>query len=148
MKPRVWLVGVLLGLLCWTAAAHDIFDFDDWMQRIDEGSQELQRHIAARDVAAAAASAREIEELYALVEAFFEKRGEAADAVRYSREGREFARRAQRALSARRFTAAQRNALGIAHGCRDCHYQYKPLQGSRPPASDLRASVRPTGETS
>jgi hypothetical protein len=144
----VFAAALLSGLLCFSTAAHDIFAFDDWMQRIDEGSQDLQRHIAARDVAAATASARQIEELYALMETFFEERGDAADAVRFSRKGRNFARKAQRDLSARRFTAAQRNALGIAHGCRDCHYQYKPLQGSRPPASDLRAIARPTGETS
>ena len=42
---------------------------------------------------AASGAAREIEELYGLMEKFFEKRGNADDAVRWSREGREFARR-------------------------------------------------------
>ena len=81
---------------CWRrcrcgVAAQNIFDFDDWMQRIDDGSQDLQRHIAARDPPAASGAAREIEELYGLMEKFFEKRGNADDAVRWSREGREFA---------------------------------------------------------
>ena len=52
---------------------------------------------------AASAAAREIEELYGLMEKFFEKRGDAADAVRWSREGREFAARAQVDMAARRF---------------------------------------------
>jgi hypothetical protein len=118
---------VLIGGLPAAAGAQSIFDFDDWMQRIDDGSQDLQRHIAARDSKAATATAREIEELYGLMEEFFGKRRESASAVRYSREGRDSARAALRALATGKFAAARRSALDIAHGCRDCHYNYKPL---------------------
>ena len=124
---RAALVALALGALSINVAAQNILDFDEWMQRIDEGSQDLQRQIAARDQAAATATAREIEELYGLMETFFEKRGESADAIRYSREGRDFAANAVRNLSARKFEAARRNALAIAHGCRDCHFNHKPL---------------------
>jgi hypothetical protein len=112
------------------AFAHNVFDFDDWMSRIEDGSQDLQRHIAAKDVAAARGSARELEALYALMQEFFMQRGGADDAVRMSREGVEFARRAQADLTAGRFAAAKKNALGIAHGCRACHFNCKPLQAS------------------
>jgi len=118
---------VFAALLSFTAGAQNIFDFDDWMQRIDDGSQNLQRLIAARYPKAASGSAQEIEELYGLMEKFFEKRGSADDAVRWSREGREFANRAQADIAAGRFVSARRNALAIAHGCRDCHFNYKPL---------------------
>jgi len=128
MRAGVYVVGAaLLGLLSPVALPQSVLDFDDWMQRIDDGSQDLQRRIAARDQDGARAAAREIEELYDLMEKFFEKRGEAADAVRWSREGRDFARRAQVALDARGFGTAKRHALAIAHGCRDCHFHYKPL---------------------
>ena len=118
---------VLGGVLSASAVAQSIFDFDDWMQRIEDGSLDLQRHIAARDPKAASGAAREMEELYGLMEKFFEKRGSADDAVRWSREGREFANRAQADIAAGRFVSARRNALAIAHGCRDCHFNYKPL---------------------
>ncbi len=121
------LIVLMLGALSLTAAAQNLFDFDDWMQRIDDGSQDLQRHIAARDPRAASGTAQEIEELYGLMEKFFEKRGNADDAVRWSREGRQFAARAQTDIAAGRFASARRNALAIAHGCRDCHFNYKPL---------------------
>jgi len=123
---RRWILLLALVLSC-AAGAQSVFDFDDWMQRIDEQSQDLQRHIEKRDGAAATLSARDLEQLYGLMEQFFEKRGDAADAVRWSREGREFAQRAQAELAGKRFTAAQRHALAIAHGCRDCHFNYKPL---------------------
>ena len=60
---RAALVALALGALSINVAAQNILDFDEWMQRIDEGSQDLQRQIAARDPAAATATAREIEEL-------------------------------------------------------------------------------------
>ena len=109
------------------AAPQSIFDFDDWMQRIDKGNPDLQRQIAARDAATATRSARELDELYGLLATFFAKRAEAAEAVRWSREGREWAARAQADLAAQQFSAARRQALAIAHGCRKCHVRYKPL---------------------
>ena len=122
------LVGlVLLAALSFGVAAQNLFDFDDWMQRIEDGSLDLQRHIAARDPEAATGAAREIEVLYGLMEKFFQKRGDADDAVRWSREGRELAAQARVDLAARRYTSARRNALAIAQACRDCHDIYKPL---------------------
>jgi len=124
---RLVVLTAFVSLLSFAAAGQNLLDFDDWMQRIDDGSQNLQRHIAARDPQSASRAAREIEDLYGLMEKFFEKRGNADDAVRWSREGREFAVRAQADIAARRFASARRHALAIAHGCRDCHFNYKPL---------------------
>jgi hypothetical protein len=126
-RPLRVIACALLAAMSFAAAAQNLLDFDDWMQRIDDGSQDLQRHIAARDLQAAGGAARELEEFYGLMEKFFEKRGNADDAVRWSREGREFAIRAQADITARRLVSARRNALAIAHGCRDCHFNYKPL---------------------
>jgi len=127
-RQRVRLVAfALLAALSFGVAAQNLLDFDDWMQRIEDGSLDLQRHIAARDPQAARGAARELEELYGLMQQFFEKRGDADDAVRWSREGREFAVRAQADLAAARYASARRNALAIAHACRDCHFIYKPL---------------------
>ena len=127
MRRSLVTAAVFAALLSFTAGAQNIFDFDDWMQRIDDGSQELQRHISTRDRDAAVAAARELEELYGLMEKFFDRRDGAGDAVRWSREGRKYASQALRDLEAQKFSAARRNALAIAHGCRDCHVNYKPL---------------------
>jgi hypothetical protein len=126
-RSRLIAAAALLSAMSFAVAAPSVFDFDDWMQRIDDGSQDLQRHIAARDRDAASNAARELEELYGLMQTFFENRDNAVEAVRYSREGREFATRALRNLAAGRFDAARGNALAIAHACRDCHSDYKPL---------------------
>jgi hypothetical protein len=121
-----WLAAGALALspLLW---AHSVFDLDEWMDRIDDGSQDLQRNIAARDRAAALERARELEALYGLMEKFFADRGSSENAVRISREGRAQAAAAIRHLDARQFDAARARALEIAHGCRGCHIEYKPL---------------------
>jgi hypothetical protein len=107
--------------------AHSVFDLDDWMDRIDDGNQDLQRNIAARDRGAALERARELEELYGLMEKFFLDRGDSENAVRLSREGRAQAAAAIRHLSAGQFNAARARSLEIAHGCRGCHIEFKPL---------------------
>ena len=129
MRAACLVAGALAlsPLLTSTLWAHSVFDLDDWMDRIDDGNQDLQRNIAARDRDAALERAREIEELYGLMEKFFTDRGDSENAVRISREGRAQAAAAIRHLNARQFTAAQARALEIAHGCRGCHIEYKPL---------------------
>ena len=125
-----WLVAGALALsplvssMLW---AHSVFDLDEWMDRIDDGNQDLQRHIAARDRDAALARAKELEELYGLMGQFFADRGQSDSAVRISREGRAQAAAAVRHLNAGQFNAARERALEIAHGCRGCHIEYKPL---------------------
>jgi hypothetical protein len=116
-RVRLFAFAVMTALSV-GVAAQNLLDFDDWMQRIEDGSLDLQRHIAARDPKAASGAAREMEELYGLMEKFFEKRGSADDAVRWSREGREFAIRAQADMRASRIRASQcarvRTAVAIA----------------------------------
>lgn len=121
-----WLAAgaLVLAPLLW---AHSVLDLDEWMDRIDDGNQDLQRNIAARDQEAALERARELEDLYGLMEKFFVDRGGSESAVRISREGRAQAAAAVRHLNAKQFNAARARALEIAHGCRGCHIEYKPL---------------------
>ena len=123
---RGLLAALLLGVST-ALAAHSILDFDGWMQRIDDGSQDLQRHIAGRQRDEAADAARELEQLYGQMEEYFGKRADSADAVRIAREGKQLASQVQKDLAARRFDAAKARAIEIAHGCRGCHINYKPL---------------------
>jgi hypothetical protein len=91
------------------------------MQRIDRRSQSVQRHLAQRDSVDAISDAREVGELYRLMEGYFTERGDAADAVKLARDA------VITSVQAEDFDAASRSALAIARACRDCHIQYKPL---------------------
>lgn len=108
--------------------AQGILDFDDWMQKIDRKSQSVQRNLMRRDVNAATADAREIGELYGSMETYFTRRGNAANAVKLSKEGRDLAATVVRSVAANDFAGASQAAVGIAHACRTCHLEYKPLE--------------------
>ena len=118
---------VTLALSQRIAFAQSILDFDEWMQKIDRKSQSVQRNLARKDAAAAGADAREIGELYGSMEAYFTRKGDSADAVKLSKEGRELAATVVRSVAGNDFAAATQAALGIARACRTCHRQYKPL---------------------
>jgi hypothetical protein len=120
----------LAAVLCAIARSgygQSILQFDRWMQRIERRSQSVQRHITARDAPSAVADARDIGELYRLMEDYFQQRGDAAEAVRISNEGATLADAVVKSLESRDYEAASRSAISIARACRDCHFQYKPL---------------------
>jgi hypothetical protein len=132
LRDRFGIV-LALGALALVAAgqvafAQSVLDFDAWMQRIDRRSQSVQRNLAARDADGASADAREIGELYGSMEAYFSRRGNADDAVKLSKEGRELAAAVVRSVAAKDFATASQAAVSIARACRTCHSGYKPLE--------------------
>lgn len=121
-------VPATLALMHQLACAQSILDFDDWMQGIDRRSQSVQRNLARKNASGASADAREIGELYGSMETYFTRRGNAANAVKLSKEGKDFAATVVRSVAANDFAAATQAALDIAHACRSCHREYKPLE--------------------
>ena len=120
----------LAAILCAIAGSghgQSILQFDRWMQRIERRSQSVQRHITARDAPSAVADAREIGELYRLMEDYFQQRGDAVEAVRISNEGATLADVVVKSIEISDYETASRSAIAIARACRDCHFQYKPL---------------------
>jgi hypothetical protein len=109
------------------AFGQSVLDFDEWMQRIDRRSQSVQRNLAAGEANAASADAREIGELYGSMENYFSRRGNADNAVKLSREGKELAATVISSVAAKDFASASKAAVSIARGCRGCHSEYKPL---------------------
>ncbi len=109
------------------AYAQSILDFDEWMQKIDRRSQSVQRNLARKDAGAASADAREIADLYGSMETFFNSKGISGNAIKLSREGRELAATVVKSVAGNDFATATEAAVGIAHACRTCHLQYKPL---------------------
>jgi hypothetical protein len=127
MRTAVVLAALAVFAAGKMAVAQSVLDFDEWMQRIDRRSQSVQRNLAAGDGNAAVADAREIGELYGSMEAYFSRRGNADNAVKLSREGRDLAATVVSSAAAKDFAAASKAAVSIARACRSCHSEYKPL---------------------
>jgi hypothetical protein len=122
-----FLFAIVAALTTEVACAQSVLEFDKWMQRIDRRSQSVQRNLALKDASAAVADAREIGELYKLMEGYFLRKGSADSAVTLSREGEELAATVVRSLQGNDFKAASQAAVSIAKACRTCHFDYKPL---------------------
>lgn len=121
--------GALVLMLVVTRATHaaSILDFDNWMQRIEKRALSMQRNMKRGNGAAGAADAREIEELYRLMQAWFEQAGNAEEAVQISRRGREFAALLATRSAAGQFEDARETVRSLMRDCQTCHREYKPL---------------------
>jgi hypothetical protein len=98
------------------------------MQKIDRRSQSIQRNLAARELVGALADAREVGELYRLMEGYFGRRGgNSEDAVKFSRDGAALADAVVKSLQGNDFDGASEFATSITRACRECHVRYKPL---------------------
>ena len=128
ISRRIFEVAVAFALLQPIVCAQSVLDFDEWMQKIDRRSQSVQRNLTRKDVNGATADAREIGELYGSMEAYFTRRGDAANAVKLSKEGRDLAATVVKSVAANDFAGASQAAVSIAHACRTCHLEYKPLE--------------------
>lgn len=107
--------------------AQSLLEFDRWMQKIEKRSLSMQRSLKRKDAPAALADAAEIGDLYRRMEAYFVRRGDAAPAVKLSREGMDLVAEVSRSASDTDFDGALRSAITLARACRDCHADYKPL---------------------
>ena len=132
-RPRIATRVTKLVFAAWLVAAaapatpQSVLQFDKWMQSVDRRSQTMQRNLARRDSAAALADAREVGELYRLMQDYFTQRGDATEAVKLASAGAALADDVIKSLQSNDLDTASVSAISIARGCRDCHVKYKPL---------------------
>lgn len=121
------MMPALLLLAANVMAAESILEFDLRMQRIDRVSQNVMKNIGQKEGGAAAADARDLEQMYAEMEDYFQQRGNSAEAVRISREGRDLAVQMAQFAERQDFDGAFKAAKGLTKECRACHVVYDPL---------------------
>ena len=121
---RLFLLTLLLSN---TSHSASILDFDIWMRKIDTRIVDVQRKLDAQDDAAAIAQAREIEDLYAKMEAYFVAKDASADAIKLSRESKELAGVIVKSVAEKKYEAGGNAAVTIARACTDCHDLYRPF---------------------
>ena len=98
------------------------------MKDVETQTQNVQNSISAKDANTALADTKKLLDEFKLVEGFFEKRGNAADAVSISKEYQEKAAAIQKSLAASDYDTAATVAGDFSIQCRGaCHDKYKPL---------------------
>ena len=126
MRKIVSLFLVQIALAAGLVSGQSVDQFDAWMRTIDEKNQSVQRNLAARDVSAATADAKTLQETFKLVEGFWTQRN-AADAVELSQRAQQRAGEVVKSATAKDFEAAAAQSIKIAETCTACHRLYRPL---------------------
>ena len=122
------LGGIIFVLATGIVYAEAEFDFEELMESIDTNSHNLQGNISTKDANATIALAKEMQNQFKLVEGFFEKRGNAADAVIDAKKYEDLAGQIVKYVEANDFDSASNTAIEISKACDTaCHDTYKPL---------------------
>lgn len=107
--------------------AASIFEFDQWMDRIEKRALSLQKSLDRGDADAAVNDAREIDALYGRMEEYFAAEENAVSAVELSKKGRQDASEIAARVVAGDEAGARSLIKVLMEDCRTCHREYKPL---------------------
>ena len=122
------LCGIVFVLASSMVYAEAAFDFEELMESIDTNSHNLQGNIASKDANATIELAKKMQNDFKLVEGFFAKRGNAADAVTDAKKYEDLAAEIVKFVEANDYDSASNKAIEISKSCDDaCHDTYKPL---------------------
>jgi len=124
MRRALVVLGALLALA--GAARSDQAELDtDLMHSIEDSNKSLASNIAIKEGKGASSDAKELAEMFAQVEAFYVKRGDAADAVELAKKSRALSAQILQSVSTSDFGAATDSATTLSRTCKTCHNYYK-----------------------
>jgi cytochrome c556 len=117
-------LAVLGPLAAETDVAHES-ELKDLMPVIDEATRNLDSNVAQKNVEAAGTDAKALEEALTKVEAYFVRRGDAADAVAFARKTRGLVVEVSRSARSGDFDAASGSVGTLVRSCKACHDAYR-----------------------
>jgi hypothetical protein len=124
MRRAFVVLGALLALA--GTARSDQAELDtDLMHSIEDSNKSLASNIAIKEGKGASSDAKELAEMFAQVEAFYVKRGDAIDAVELAKKSRTLSAQILQSVSTSDFSAATDSATTLSRTCKTCHNYYK-----------------------
>lgn len=97
----------------------------DLMQAIEDTNKSLSSNIALGNRAGATADARQLTQMFADVESYFDHKGDAANAVDLARQSKVLSSEIVAQVAANNFASATNAATTLSRTCRTCHTFYK-----------------------
>lgn len=122
--PAAMVIAFFLTWPSVTAGAEEEISAD-LMQTIEGTTKSLDSNVALKNAKAAQGEAKEIVALLKQVEAHFERKPNAADAVGFARKSKGFAADVAAAVAANDFSAASAAVRSLVKSCKTCHEIYK-----------------------
>jgi hypothetical protein len=112
--------------LCVSAAVRSAEELSvDLMQNIEDTNKSLSSNIALSNKAGATADAKELTQMFAEVETFFNHKGDANNAVDLAKQSKELSTEIVGFVAANNFDSATTAATNLSRTCRTCHTFYK-----------------------
>ncbi|WP_020167230.1 MULTISPECIES: hypothetical protein [Methylotenera] len=128
MKKKIYQY-LAIALIAMAAITTPVFSYsevdEDFMTAMEDLNKSLTSNLALKDVAASASEASEMQKMFDEVEAFFLKKADAADGVKWAQESRDLSALIAKSVSANDFDAASQNAVALSKTCKACHKIYK-----------------------
>ena len=115
----MYIVAVLTALV--GALAQSDSDYQVWMKSNAANMASLNKNIAAKNAAGAAADAEKLEATFKVVEAFWKKRGGSDDAVDFAMNAQMAAASVAKDASANNFDQAAADVKSLQSNCGGCH---------------------------
>lgn len=116
---------VCMGLVAGIVLAQSEADYAGWMKQIAATNKQLKGNIAAKDMKAAKANAKILEDNFKEVEMFWSKRGNAADAVNLAKQANMAASNVMSAVGSGDWDKAGTEAGAIGGTCGQCHMAHR-----------------------
>ena len=124
MRRLLLLIG-LSSVLAAGVSADDVEMDQDLMQTIEDTNKSLSSNIALQRVDASITDATELNNMFAVVEAHFIKKGDAANAVDLSKKSKELSQDIIKLVNEKNFDSATHSATELSRTCKSCHTFYK-----------------------
>jgi hypothetical protein len=121
---KMYVLAIVTAFLVVGALAQSESDYQSWMKSNPVNVGSLNKNIAAKDGAAAAADAQKLEATFKQVEDFWKKRGGADDAVNFAMKAQMAAAIAKDA-SAGNFDQAAADVKSLQANCGGCHMAHR-----------------------
>lgn len=123
---RKVLMGVALFMvLTATVNSAEVTVDMDLMQNMEDLNKSMSSNLSLKDVKASTSDAKELSQLFSIVEEFFVRKGDAQNAVDLSKKSKDLTVEIINAVAANKFDAATDSATKLSRTCRACHTFYK-----------------------
>ncbi|HMU67154.1 MAG TPA: hypothetical protein PKE57_08415 [Cellvibrionaceae bacterium] len=97
----------------------------DLMQNIEDTNKSLSSNIALENGKGSASDAKDLSEMFAVVEQHFAKKPGATDATNLSKKSKDLSLQIIVDVGAKRFEEANNLATELSRACKSCHAFYK-----------------------
>ena len=123
MRKVIFLVAASVLLSSGVRSAEEMSV--DLMQNIEDTNKSLSSNIALSNKAGATADAKELTQMFADVELYFDHKGDAQNAVDLAKQSKDLSTQIVGFVAANNFDSATTAATTLSRTCRTCHTFYK-----------------------